>query len=204
MINFFNEWAQGIIIAVIIAAILEMLIPNANSKKYIKSIIGIYILYTIVVPVINKISGKEFSVEIEKYMNVLENNTIEVASIDNNSNIKEIYVVNLKSDISSKLENKGYKVKDINIIVKDNDNLDIEKIDLQIEKLQEEKNEDKNENKIEVKINEIKIDNNDEDSNEKVIKITKKEETEVKEFICDTYNVEKNNIEINKGGEQDE
>ena len=204
MINFFNEWAQGIIIAVIIAAILEMLIPNANSKKYIKSIIGIYILYTMVVPVINKISGKEFSVEIEKYMNVLENNTIEVASIDNNSNIKEIYVVNLKSDISSKLENKGYKVKDINIIVKDNDNLDIEKIDLQIEKLQEEKNEDKNENKIEVKINEIKIDNNDEDSNEKVIKITKKEETEVKEFICDTYNVEKNNIEINKGGEQDE
>lgn len=204
MINFFNEWAQGIIIAVIIAAILEMLIPNANSKKYIKSIIGIYILYTIVVPVINKISGKEFSVEIEKYMNVLENNTIEVASIDNNSNIKEIYIVNLKSDISSKLENKGYKVKDINIIVKDNDNLDIEKIDLQIEKLQEEKNEDKNENKIEVKINEIKIDNNDEDSNEKVIKITKKEETEVKEFICDTYNVEKNNIEINKGGEQDE
>ena len=187
MINFFNEWAQGIIIAVIIAAILEMLIPNDNSKKYIKSIIGIYILYTIVVPVINKISGKEFSVEIEKYMNVLENNTIEVANIDNNSNIKEIYIVNLKSDISSKLENKGYKVKDINIIVKDNDNLDIEKIDLQIEKLQEEKNEekneDKNENKIEVKINEIKIDNNDEDSNEKVIKITKKEETEVKEFI---------------------
>ena len=29
-----SKWAEGIIVAVIIATILEMIIPNGNSKKY--------------------------------------------------------------------------------------------------------------------------------------------------------------------------
>jgi len=34
--EFITSWVQGIIIAVIIGTIIEMLLPNGNSKKYIK------------------------------------------------------------------------------------------------------------------------------------------------------------------------
>lgn len=52
MINNISSWAEQIIIAVIIATILEMILPKGNSKKYIKTVIGIYILYVIISPVI--------------------------------------------------------------------------------------------------------------------------------------------------------
>lgn len=52
MISNISSWAEQIIIAVIIATILEMVLPNGNSKKYIKTVIGVYILYTIISPVI--------------------------------------------------------------------------------------------------------------------------------------------------------
>ena len=36
MISWFNSWAQGIILAVIIVTILEMIVPEGKNKKYIK------------------------------------------------------------------------------------------------------------------------------------------------------------------------
>ena len=39
-----------------------MILPEGNSKKYIKVVIGIYVLFTIVSPNITKISGKEIQV----------------------------------------------------------------------------------------------------------------------------------------------
>ncbi len=52
MISNISSWAEQIVIAVIIAIILEMVLPKGNSKKYIKTVIGIYILYIIILPVI--------------------------------------------------------------------------------------------------------------------------------------------------------
>ncbi|MBD9105384.1 hypothetical protein EGW03_02815 [bacterium] len=36
MLEWFRSWATGIVIAVIIATIIEMILPNSTSKKYIK------------------------------------------------------------------------------------------------------------------------------------------------------------------------
>ncbi len=58
MISSISSWAEQIIIAVIIATILEMILPKGNSKKYIKTVIGIYILYTIISPIITYISRR--------------------------------------------------------------------------------------------------------------------------------------------------
>ena len=44
MVAFISSWAQGIIVAVIIASIIEMILPEGSSKKYIKVVIGVYIL----------------------------------------------------------------------------------------------------------------------------------------------------------------
>ncbi len=58
MISNISSWAEQIIIAVIISTIIEMIIPKGNSKKYIKTVIGIYILYTIISPVITLATRK--------------------------------------------------------------------------------------------------------------------------------------------------
>ena len=52
MISWLSKWAQGIIVAVIIATLIELILPNGSSKKYVKVVIGIYILFTIISPVI--------------------------------------------------------------------------------------------------------------------------------------------------------
>lgn len=45
MINWISNWAQGIIVAVIIGTIIEMVLPEGNCKKYVKVVIGIYIIF---------------------------------------------------------------------------------------------------------------------------------------------------------------
>ena len=63
MINKISLWAEHVIIAVIIGTIIEMILPNGNSKKYIKTIICIYILYVIISPIISFAVGYEFKID---------------------------------------------------------------------------------------------------------------------------------------------
>ena len=58
-----SSWASGVIVAIIAATILEMLLPDGNNKKYIKVIIGIYVLFTIISPVVSGLLDKEFDIE---------------------------------------------------------------------------------------------------------------------------------------------
>ena len=36
MISWMSNWAQGIIVALIVGTIIEMILPNGNNKKYVK------------------------------------------------------------------------------------------------------------------------------------------------------------------------
>ena len=62
MVEWISNWAESIIVAVIIATIIEMILPEGNSKKYIKVVIGVYVLFTIITPVINKFTGEDVQV----------------------------------------------------------------------------------------------------------------------------------------------
>lgn len=61
MIDWISTWAQSIIIAVIIATIIEMILPSGSSKKYIKVVTGVYILFTIISASYYKIYRKDAS-----------------------------------------------------------------------------------------------------------------------------------------------
>ena len=90
-----------------------MILPDGNCKKYIKVVIGIYIVFTIVSPVITKFTGKTISVsealELDKYIQDAQESASKGNSInnDNQNNIMNIYVSKLKDDIEAKLETKG-------------------------------------------------------------------------------------------------
>ena len=61
MINFLSSWVKNLALALIIVSILEMILPNNKTKKYVKMIMGLYILFSIISPFIensNKLNIK--------------------------------------------------------------------------------------------------------------------------------------------------
>ena len=195
MIEFLSSWAQGIIVAVIIATLIEMILPNSSSKKYVKVVIGMYILFTIVSPIIKKLGGKDINlntIDIEKYEQQISksDNTISRKFEDNNTrSIKDIYVSNLKADISAKLKEKGYEIDTSDIQIKDDENYTIEKITLKLIKM-----EQKQEKNNEIVINTVEIGNTISQKDSKTLSDDDKQE--VKDYISETYDIDKKNIKI--------
>lgn len=195
MIEFLSSWAQGIIVAVIIATLIEMILPNSSSKKYVKVVIGMYILFTIVSPIIKKLGGKDINlntINIEKYEQQISksDNTISRKFEDNNTrSIKDIYVSNLKADISAKLKEKGYNIDTSDIQIKDDENYTIEKITLKLIKMEQEQ-----EKNNEIVINTVEIGNTISQKDSKTLSDDDKQE--VKDYISETYDIDKKNINI--------
>lgn len=230
MIEWISNWAGSIIVAVVIGTIIEMILPEGNSKKYIKMVIGVYILFTIVSPVINSFTGNKIKLsdelDLDTYIeeskdNINTHNTFES---DNEKNIMDIYISGLEDDLKAKLESKGYIVNSINIDVSDNESYTINSIDLVLEKDKKEDNnevanddnknsddtsKDVNINSVD-KVDKVNIDLNNKNSNsdsnneikenknnELIFKLSNAEIRNLKEYISDTYEVNKNNITIN-------
>ena len=202
VVDFIITWTKGIIVAVIIASIIEMILPNGNSKKYIKMVIGVYIVFNIVAPVINKVTNNSFSLEsiidVNKYTNQIESYEVSTEKLDSNneSSIKEMYKINLEKDMKSKLEEKGYIVNSINIEINNDKEYTIKSVDLKISKTGEQ--EEKKANTVEKieKVNiEVSVENRIE-NNENIenVEISEKEKNEIKEYISSTYEVNKKKI----------
>lgn len=117
-----------------------MILPEGNSKKYIKVVIGIYVLFTIVSPIITKISGKEIQVsdiiDLDEYIE--EAKTASKAQnqmeIQNEDNILDIYINGIKEDMKAKIEAKGYVVNNITINVANDGSYEIQNAILDVEK----------------------------------------------------------------------
>ena len=128
--NFISTWAQGIIVSVIIATIIEMILPNSNNSKYVKMVIGVFILFSIISPIVNKISGKKINIDYSKYSS---NESVEASSpIDNNELIKQMYEENLKLDMKAKISQKGYAVGDIKVEILNNEEFTLNSISINI------------------------------------------------------------------------
>ena len=83
---------------------------------------GVYILFSIVSPVISKITGSNLSIsnilDLEEYIEASSSNLENHYSSFDNSNtsqIRNIYITNLKNDIKEKISNKGYNAEKIEL-----------------------------------------------------------------------------------------
>lgn len=196
MIAWIKQWAEGIVIAVIIATILEILLPDNKNKKYINTVIGVYILFTIISPVISKVTGKSINIEdyIKEDTSFSTNYTMNnVALLESSSNVENIYIKTLKSDITTRLKAKGYNTNFIDLKVNssnDNNYGEILGIYLRISMLEESSNISKVE-EVNININEEKEENFKND-------ISAGELNLVKEYLMDTYGIDKNKIHINE------
>lgn len=200
MIDWFRSWSKGIIIAVIISTIIEMILPDNTSKKYIKIVIGIFIVYTIISPVINQFFGDDVNkyLNVDNYIqtsaNVVQTNQI---TTDSNSSIEKIYVQNLQNDIKTKLKGKGYIAENVNIKISDDETYNIEKIEIKISQKSSTNSEKKQTVTIVDNIKSIKV-NVETKNNDKADKsvINENDKKEIKQLLKSTYEIDEDKVNI--------
>ena len=200
MIKFINSWAQGIILAVIIATIIEIILPEGKNKKYVKTVIGVYILFTIIYPLINKFTKTNINTLIEnttKQMSTYqENNSLK---IDTDKYIESTYKKKIEEDIRKRATEKNLNITSLNVYIETEDENRYGMLNSLVMKV--EKNETSKKNNDVNQIKEINISKNVQ--NNEIIEnkdktATEKEINEFKEYINATYYLEKEKIHINE------
>lgn len=108
MINFMSSWAEQIVLAVVVATIIEMILPKNKNKKYIQMVIGVYVLFNIISPIIK--NKDEFSIEkynIENYQTI---SRYEVDQTAMDKKLEKIYLEELENTVISKFEENEIEV----------------------------------------------------------------------------------------------
>ena len=117
MINFLSSWVKNLCLALIVVSILEMLLPNNKTKKYVKMVMGLYILFSIIEPFIENSNELKFNVEdlYNQYSveTSAESENVNQKSMD--SRLDELYKQKLENDIVQKLNEEGYVVEDCDV-----------------------------------------------------------------------------------------
>lgn len=184
--DFVSDWINGIIIAIIINTIVELIIPEGKNKKYIRTVMGIYVSFVIISPIITKV--KNIDINLNDLINDYQSKDYSVqTSIDANRYIEDTYVSKIKQDIEDKLLQKKYEVINSDVIIETEDNSkygEILKIRLKI------KNNNSNVKTIE------KIDINSKVTEDEKIEISEAEEENLKEYLESIYGTKKEDIEI--------
>lgn len=200
MIEWLKNWTNGIIVAVIIAVIFELIIPNGNNKKYIKTIINLYVLFVILNPLISKFTNlDEIEISDTDYKKCIssENSISTSSSLNSNKLINSTAQNTIKDNIRKKLKTEGYNVTSISINI-DNENGQINSIKLFVEKVDSGAGgyvSTSNNSTINIdKIQEVNVTEKKEGHKEN---IKKSEIQNIKKLLAKEYEISEDNIEVN-------
>lgn len=216
MINFFSSWIKNLSLALIIVSILEMSLPNSKTKKYVKMVMGIYILFTIINPFIE--NNNNFNLENINWdfyeKSIEEVSTTEVDQTSMDIRLNQLYKEQLEKDINNKLKEKGYEIESCKVTAKisqgSENNNTIEKITVKIkEKISEDISNEQESNSIENKIVteiekikkvEVKVSEEGDVEHESEVEeektITKKDLEIIKDFLIEEYGVSEKCLKI--------
>lgn len=215
MINFLSSWVKNFALALIIVSILEMLLPNNKTKKYVKMVMGLYILFSIISPFIENSDKFSFDDSIyTKYVEEASSIDTEVNQTSMDNRLNEIYKEQLEKDIIQKIEKKGYEVEKCKVTAHiSEDNSGIENITLKVKSKIEVKDNEDNDNSHKTdtiedkivteiqKIQKVEVDvskNDKEDTTDQEnTNVTKTDIKIIKEFLINEYGVSEQCLKIN-------
>ena len=210
MITKLSMIAKGIAIAVVIGIIIKLILPENSNKKYIKVVISLFILFTIISPVIGKKTDLN-DIDFENYLK----NEIELNGTESSEKIKENYNNSIKEKFINKtIEtiNEKLNAKEIycnKIEIKIDDSFNITEIKMSgLYKDNNKNSKEKNENNIKVnkiainEIEEIDLKNNingissntSEDNRNGKLKISDDEKEKIIEYLEENFKVDEKNI----------
>lgn len=115
--NFIREWLKDIVVLFVIISLVELIIPKGNMKRYVDFIIGIVIVFTVISPFTKMFN---FDINLDKEIEKFSNNIVTKEGVKTqNKQIEEIFKKSLAKDIEEIVsENTNYKIKDINVVTK--------------------------------------------------------------------------------------
>ncbi len=144
MIEFLSSWAKSLGLVIIVISILEMLLPNNKTKKYVRMVFGMYIIFNIISPLVkHKDILDVSSYDLNEYIGDYTTNQTNEEQDSMDNRIEQIYIKELEKDITEKIESLGYQVITCNVyatLSSDNQENYIEQIVLTIEKNKEQEN----------------------------------------------------------------
>ena len=209
MINFLSSWVKNLSLALIIVSILEMILPNNKTKKYVRTVMGLYILFSIISPFIENSSKINLNnIDLDSYTENTKTASSKVEEVDQTSmdnRINEIYKEELQKDITQKIEEKGYKVETCKVVAYISEkNSEIEKITVKINgKINEENDNDVKNNTVEnkivteiQKIQKVNIGVGENKENKEETNITKTDIKVIKDFLIKEYGVSEKCLKI--------
>lgn len=122
-----RSFIELIIYLAIVAIIIELILPKGNTKKYVYTILSLFLLLNIISPVINIIRDIDMQ---EIYDDVLESmsidtkynkdDTVAVFAEYKNKKITDELKKEMLNDIKEKLNNMNIEVQKVDIKLKDN------------------------------------------------------------------------------------
>lgn len=208
MVKFLSSWAKGLGLTIVIISILEMLLPNNKTKKYIRMVMGMYVIFTMISPVIENKNLFDFNnINLEEY-NSKEVATAAVDQTSMDKRIEKLYAEELEKDITKRIQQKGYKVLSCKVNTKISDSeseTKINKIKLNIDKNENQEEMESREKNIENKIItevqkikkiEISTGNNTKEDKKEKTKIQDSDIQNIKNFLIEEYGVSEKCLEI--------
>lgn len=198
MIEQISNWSKEIVISVIIITIIELLLPENSLKKYIKVIMGIFIVFVVISPLIKILSQSQqntvFNVrDFNDGKKIMVNSSNDIVKSTDDS-IRKIFSQNLINDLKIKLKEKGYIVDNVIFKISKDNSYNIEEIRLKvIEKIKVENNKETKTIVDHIKTVKIKIEDNKKESNS-IISVNEK--SSLIDFISSTYEIDKSKIII--------
>ena len=197
--SFLTEWIMNIVVFILLAMIVDMLLPNSNMKKYTKMVTGLLLIAIIITPLI-KVFSKDFdqvltsfsserAVDNKKLENLIESKKKEIQAVQDEYTLEQV-AVQMKNDVKEELMDQyGKQIQNINLEESGQKNDGKNPIDKVIVYLEEAK-----ENSI-AAIEPIEIQAN-QPKNDKHLK----EMESIKETLADQWNVTKDQIELHYEG----
>lgn len=215
---------RNIIVIIILASFLEMLLPSSSMKRYVKLVMGLFVMITLLGPILNLVD-KKYSFELGSYQVSSDTNVEDILkkakniSEANKEKAKEEYQLILAKQIQGIAQlNDGLKIIDAQIKLKEeNENSNIAGIDQVTLIVGKEKGKtnshqdtkDNSNNKYQginkdsiiktvqpVKIQVGKIDNSLTEGGKSIEKLSQKEKEKMISTIANIYNLTENQIKI--------
>lgn len=207
MIDIISNWAGELVVALIVTTLIEMLLPDNKTKKYVKTLIGVYIVFCIISPFIDEskvISFENIEKELESYSKELKIDDIQTTDKQDSSiSMESLYIEEFRKDVIEQVENKGYEVKKCDVDIEidaTKQNAGINKIYVNISKKLI-RNDDEKQNKNEIKIDEVqKVEisiNSSATENNSNENVEENEDTlSVKKFLSEYYEISEDRVKV--------
>lgn len=135
--EFLTGWVANIILFILLATILDMLLPNSNLQKYVKMVVGLLLLVIILNPILNLFnydveeiiaaaapfaSSKEKNIE-----NLIEMKKKEIQA-SSRAYILEQTAVQMKEEVEDEVKNK-FNLEVSHLSIEVDENIDVSSTD---------------------------------------------------------------------------